>query len=293
VRRVRSLLANPWRKHRFLAAFSWVYVLWALLPVLIAIGFSFNAGRSRSAWQGFSLRWYVSDPDFSVLHDPLLRSAMAQSVKVAAATMLIATPIGVAMSLGLARWRGRGGNVSNFLMLLPLVTPEIVLATGLFFVFVHLFAFVSFGTTAQVFGHVTWAIPYVVVVMRGRLFAIGPEFEEAAMDLGAPPMEALRRVLLPLLAPAIFAAFMIVFALSIDDFVTSQFLSRGQTSTTIPMLIYGTGRTAPNPALNAIATVMLALSLSAVGVAVLMLTKVAKRRGGGEAEATGVVGFQI
>jgi spermidine/putrescine transport system permease protein len=197
--------------------------------------------------------------------------------------MLIATPIGVAMALGLARWRGRGAGSSNFLMLLPLVTPEIVLASGLFLVFVHLFTPVPFGTPAQVLGHATWAIPYVVVVMRGRLFGIGGEYEEAAMDLGAPPLGALWRVLLPMLMPAIFAAFMIVFALSIDDFVTSQFLASGDRTTTIPMLLYATGRTAPNPALNALAALMLVVSLGAIGIAAIALTRFGGRRGGGGA----------
>ena len=280
--RVRSAFANPWRKPRFLALYSWLFLAWAIVPVAIAVLFSFNAGRSRSTWQGFSLRWYVSDPDLSVLHDPTLHSAVLQSLKLAALTMLIATPIGVAMALGLARWRGRVAIGGNFLMLLPLVTPEIVLASGLLLIFAHLYRFgdsTLFGTPAQLLGHVTWAIPYVVIVTRGRLFGLGKDYEEIAMDLGATPLEAMRRVVLPLLAPAIFAAFMIVFALSIDDFITSQFLFKGQDTITIPMLIYGTGRTGENPSLNAVATVMLVLSLSAIAIAGVVLRGMAKRRG--------------
>jgi spermidine/putrescine transport system permease protein len=284
--RVRGWLANPWRTPRFLAAYSWLFLAWAIVPIVIAVLFSFNAGRSRSAWQGFSLRWYLTDPDQSVLHDPLLHSAVLQSLKLAGLTMLIATPIGVAMALGLARWRGRMSSGTNFLMLLPLVTPEIVLASGLLLVFAHLYKLgdtTFFGTPAQLMGHVTWSIPYVVVVMRGRLFGIGKEYEESAMDLGASPMQALYRVMLPLLAPAIFAAFMIVFALSIDDFVTSQFLFRDQSTITIPMLIYGTGRTGLNPSLNAVATVMLVLSLTAITIAALVMRGIARRRGTTEA----------
>jgi spermidine/putrescine transport system permease protein len=284
--RVRGWLANPWRTPRFLAAYSWLFLAWAIVPIVIAVLFSFNAGRSRSAWQGFSLRWYLTDPDQSVLHDPLLHSAVLQSLKLAGLTMLIATPIGVAMALGLARWRGRLSSGTNFLMLLPLVTPEIVLASGLLLVFAHLYKLgdtTFFGTPAQLMGHVTWSIPYVVVVMRGRLFGIGKEYEESAMDLGASPMQALTRVMLPLLAPAIFAAFMIVFALSIDDFVTSQFLFRDQSTITIPMLIYGTGRTGLNPSLNAVATVMLVLSLTAITIAALVMRSIARRRGTTEA----------
>lgn len=289
---VGDLLANPWRKHRFLAAFTWLYIVWALVPVVIAIGFSFNAGRSRSVWQGFSLEWWIHNPDLSVLHDPTLTSAIRQSLVLAVATMAIATPIGVALALGLARWRGRGSGSANFLMLLPLVTPEIVLATGIFFTLVFLYPFPNPGTFGQIVGHVTWSIPYVVVVLRARIFGIGADLEEAAMDLGAPPLDALRRVLLPLLSPAIFAAFMIVFALSIDDFVTSQFLATDLKTQTVPMLIYSSGRTAPNPALNATATLMLVISLAAIGLGVGGM-RVLATRVGVQAEGSDVAGYRI
>ena len=289
---LREWIANPWRKHRFLSLWTWMYLAWAIVPVVIAIGFSFNAGRSRSVWQGFSLRWWIHDPDLSVLHDPILVSAIRQSLVLAVVTMAIATPVGVALALGLARWRGRGAGASNFLMLLPLVTPEIVLATGIFFTLVFLYPFPDPGTVGQIFGHVTWSIPYVVVVLRGRIFGVGPELEEAAMDLGAPPLQALRRALLPILSPAIFAAFMIVFALSIDDFVTSQFLSTDLHTQTVPMLIYSAGRTAPNPALNATATVMLVLSLGAIGLAGLGMKTLSARRGI-EAQTSDVASFRL
>jgi spermidine/putrescine transport system permease protein len=289
---LRSWLANPWRKHRFLSLYTWLYIAWALVPVVIAIGFSFNAGRSRSVWQGFSLRWWIHDPDLSVLTDPTLVSAIRQSLVLAVATMVIATPIGVALALGLAGWRGRRSGAFNFLMLLPLVTPEIVLATGIFFTLLYLYPWPSPGTVGQIVGHVTWSIPYVVVVLRGRIFGVGAELEEAAMDLGARPIDALRRALLPVLWPAIFAAFTIVFALSIDDFVTSQFLATDLHTQTVPMLIYSAGRTAPNPALNATVTLMLVLSLGAVGIGALGMRTLARRRGV-EAEATDVASFRL
>ncbi|HVF08665.1 MAG TPA: ABC transporter permease [Actinomycetota bacterium] len=289
---VGNLLANPWRKHRFLALYTWLYLAWAIVPVVIAIGFSFNAGRSRSVWQGFSLEWWIHNPDLSVLHDPTLTSAIRQSLVLAVATMCIATPIGVALALGLARWRGRGSGSANFLMLLPLVTPEIVLATGIFFTVVFLYPFPDPGTTGQIFGHVTWSIPYVVVVLRGRIFSVGADLEEAAMDLGAPPLDALRRVLLPALTPAVFAAFTIVFALSIDDFVTSQFLSTDLKTQTVPMLIYSSGRTAPNPALNATATLMLVISLPAIGVGLGGMRVLSKRQGV-QAESSDVANIRL
>jgi spermidine/putrescine transport system permease protein len=157
---------------------------------------------------------------------------------------------------------------------------------------VFLYPFPDPGTIGQIVGHVTWSIPYVVVVLRGRIFGVGPELEEAAMDLGAPPLDALRRVMLPVLAPAIFAAFTIVFALSIDDFVTSQFLSTDLKTQTVPMLIYSSGRTAPNPALNATATMMLVISLAAIGIGVGGM-RVLARRQGVQAEGTDVANFRL
>ncbi|MGH3128035.1 MAG: ABC transporter permease, partial [Gaiellaceae bacterium] len=195
----------------------------------------------------------------------------------------IATVLGVGLAIGLARWRGRGSGAANTLMLFPLVTPELVMGTALFLIFDHLFArVVGFGTGAQVLGHVTFSLSYVVIVTRGRLFAIGREYEEAAMDLGASPAQALRRILLPLLAPAILASLFIVFAISIDDFVISQFLCI-EGCTTIPVKIYSSARNAGKPSLNALASIMMVSSLLAITFAVLVQRAFNRRRGGGSA----------
>jgi spermidine/putrescine transport system permease protein len=282
--RVRAWLANPWGRPRWLAVLAVVYLVWALVPVLIAIQFSFNAGRSRSAWQGFSLRWYVADPALSVLHDPSLRLALLQSLKIAALTMLIATPLGVGLAVGLARWRGPGARAANTLMLFPLVTPEIVMGVALFLVFTNLFDFVSLGTPAQLLGHVTFTLSYVVVVLRGRLFAVTAQYEEAAMDLGASRWQAMRLVLLPLLMPAIFAALALVFAISIDDFVISAFLVAGESTITLPVRLYSATRQSPTPALNALATILLIITLTAIVIAGLALRR-SRRRSGGSGSA--------
>jgi len=289
---IPRLLANPWGKPRYLRLFTIGYIVWALVPVLIAIQFSFNAGRSRSTWQGFSLRWYLDDAG-SVLRDPSLRLALNQSIRLAVLTMLVATPIGVALAIGLARWRGRGARPAGFLMLIPLVTPEIVMGVALFLVFANLYDFVPFGTWAQFLGHVTFSISFVVIIVRGRLFAIGRDYEEAAMDLGASPWEAMRRVLLPLLAPAIFASFAIVFALSIDDFVISQFLAGGASSVTIPVRLYSGARLAPPPSLNALATILLVATLLAVAIATLILRRYGKREGTGGSTADALTQLEM
>jgi spermidine/putrescine transport system permease protein len=277
--RLRTWWSNPWGQPRFLVLFTWAYVLWSLVPVAVAVLFGFNDGRSRSTWQGFSLRWYFQDPDLSVLHDPSLRDALLQSLRLAGLTMLIATPLGVALAIGLARWRGRGARSANFLMLFPLVTPEIVMGVSLFLVFVYVFGFVQLGTQAQLLGHVTFTISYVVIVVRGRLFAIGREYEEAAMDLGASQWQAIRMVLLPMLAPAIWASLMIAFAISIDDFVITAFLMGDQSSATIPVKLYSAARAAPSPALNALASILLFASMVAIGIALFVMRRSQEKEG--------------
>jgi spermidine/putrescine transport system permease protein len=288
-------LGNPWGKPRFLPLVTALYVLWSIIPVAIAVRFSFNAGRSRSVWQGFSTRWYVGDPAAaeSVLYDPTLLSALMQSLKLAVLTMLVAAPLGVALAVGLARWRGLLAKPSNFLMLFPLVTPEIVMGVALFLVFDNLYDFVPFGTVAQFLGHVTFSISFVVIIVRGRLFAIGRDYEEAAMDLGASQFEAMRRVLLPLLAPALLASFAMVFAISIDDFVISQFLVAGADSITIPVQLYSGARLAPPPSLNALATILMVVTIAAIAIAGLVFRALGKRRGESGSALESVAGFEM
>jgi spermidine/putrescine transport system permease protein len=255
------------RRPSGLAIVTWIYVAWSLAPVLLAIRFAFNEGRSRTSVDGLSLRWFWTDPTLSVRNDPTLAAALQHSLVLALLAMLIATPLGVALAIALQRWRGRGSGVSNVLTLLPLVTPELVFAVGLFLLFTSLFGFIGLGTTAQAIGQVTFSLSWVVLIVRGRLVMIGNDVEEAAADLGAPPWERLRRVLLPLLAPAIAASLLTVFALSIDDFVVTQYMASGADTTTVPMRIYSTARAAPTPALNALATILLVFSLLALVLA--------------------------
>jgi spermidine/putrescine transport system permease protein len=285
---VPTRLRNPWGEPRFLVAGTWLYVAWALVPVVIAILFSFNAGRSRSVWQGFSIRWWWGDPTQSIFHDPQYTQALVHSLLLAGLDMVIATPLGAMLALGLARWRGRGSGFANSLMLVPLVTPEIVMAVSLLIVFTQVaivpFSLVHLGTPAQVIGQVTFSLSYVVVIVRSRLASIGPQYEEAARDLGATPAAAMRLVLLPLLLPAILASMLIVFALSIDDFVVTQYMSSNAATTTIPMYLYSNARGGTStPALNALATILVGTTLIGIGVAYLIYNTLGRRTSAQEA----------
>lgn len=272
-RQIELLLGALRRRPWVLASVTWVYIVWSLAPILVAIQFSFNDGRSRSTWQGFSLQWYFGSSG-SVAEDPSLRLALVNSLVVAGLTTLIATPLGVATALGLSRWRGRTGRVVGGLTLLPLATPEIVMGSALYLVFTNLYLFVPLGQPAQVIGHVTFSVSYVVVIVRSRLASIGTDYEEAARDLGCGRLAAVRLVLLPLLTPAVFAGAMIVFASSMDDFVISAFLSPDASSVTVPIKLYSSVRNAPTPALNALATLLVLASVLA-----LLLGWLVQRRG--------------
>jgi len=246
----RDRLSNPWGRPRFLALTTWIYILWSLVPVLLAVRFAFNSGRSRTSLQGWSLRWFWQDPTLSVFHDPTLQAALKHSLVLAALVMVIATPLGTALALGMRRWTGPSAGAANIVLL-----------------FTTAFGFIGLGTTAQAIGQVTFTLSWVVLIVRGRLATIGREVEEAAADLGAPPLHVVGRVLVPLLLPAMAASLLVSFALSIDDFVVSQYLASGADTTTVPMRIYSQARGGPTPALNALATIMLVVSLLAVVLA--------------------------
>jgi spermidine/putrescine transport system permease protein len=281
-------LRNPWGRPRFLPIIVGLYVVWSVVPVLIAILFAFNDGRSRTTWEGFSLRWFWTDQNLSVFHDPNLQNALKHTLLLAVICVVVAVPLGVTLALGLQRWRGRGSGTVNVLMLLPLVTPEIVMGVALLLLFLQIFNQIGLGTTAQSIGQITFTLSYVVVMVRGRLVSIGPEYEEAAADLGAPPWDVLRRVLLPLLAPAILASSAVVFALSIDDFVVTQYLAGDASTQTVSMLLYSSARGAPTPALNALATLALAITLGTLALVFLVY----RRFAGGE-EATAAAALEV
>lgn len=288
----REIVGNPWGRPRLLALTTWLYIAWALIPALLAIAFSFNSGRSRSVFQGLSLRWWTGDPFESLAHNADFQQAIVQSLKLAALDVAIATPLGFLLALGLTRWRGWGSRASNLLMLVPLVTPELTMAASLLLVFTQLtivpFTLVQLGTTAQVVGQVTFSISYVVVIVRSRLVSMGPEYEEAGQDLGATPLQTLRLVLLPLLAPALLASALMVFALSIDDFVVTQYMSAGQSTTTVPMYLYANARGGTQtPALNALATVLVALTVLS-GAAAFAVYRVLGRRLGTRRSETAI-----
>ena len=256
---------NPWRHPWFLEGFTWLYLIWSLVPVGLAVLFSFNNGLSQSFWQGFSWRWYFGDPVNSVLHNPELSDAVVQTLRLSLLTTLIAVPLGVAFALGINRWRGYTASTFNFIMILSFVIPELIFGVAMFFTFTVLFRGIGLGTLSETLALVTWNVSWPAIIVQARLATIGRQYEEAAADLGASPWQVTYRVMAPLLIPAIFASAVLVFSSTVDDFVIVDLLSNSASNTPMSVYIYsqqhgGNG----GPALNALGTIMLAMSFVAV-----------------------------
>jgi spermidine/putrescine transport system permease protein len=285
----RTTTAAPTRRlrHRplWLGGFTLLYIGWSLLPVLIAVLFSFNSGKSRTVWQGFSFRWYFTDPERSVWNDPSLHTALLHTLQLGLLVTVITIPLGVLLALGLDRWRGRLPATANFTVLMSFILPEALLAVALLFVATTLSTPFQLGTVGQVAGLVTFQLSYPVVIVRARLLTIGKQYEQSAIDLGATPLQAVRRVLLPMLVPAIFASTVLVFADVIDDFVLVRYLSSDASTEPVSVKIYNTARAAPTPALNALASLLLVFSLLAVVVGVVAYKRFSR------GEKTGVQSF--
>ncbi|HXD63596.1 MAG TPA: ABC transporter permease subunit [Solirubrobacteraceae bacterium] len=254
---------NPWRRPWGLEGITWLYILWSIVPIGIAVLFSFNKGASQATWQGFSTKWYVGDQVTSVLHNPSLHHAVVQTLILGTVTTLICVPIGVGFAIGIDRWRTRTSQGLNLAMIFSFVIPELLLAVALFLLVTQALTFISLGTPAEVAGLVVWNLSWPAIIVRARLVSIGRSYEEAAADLGASRMGAIRRVLIPLLMPAIFASAVLVFASTVDDFVIVEQLSSTGNTQPMSVLIYSNVHGGlSGPALNALATILLVISLA-------------------------------
>ncbi len=285
---------NPWRRPWFMEGFTWLYIVWSIVPVAIAVLFSFNKGASQATWQGFSTKWYVGNSVQSVLHNPELHSAVIQTLRLSILTTLITVPIGVGFAIGIDRWRSRTADGLNFVMIFSFVIPELLLAVALFLLVTQLLTAIRLGTPAEVAGLVVWNISWPAIIVRARLLTIGRTYEEAAADLGASRLGAIRRVLLPLLMPAIFASAVLVFASTVDDFVIVEQLSSTAGTQPMSVLIYSNVHGGlSGPALNALATIMLVMSLAVAVIGFLAyrwMTRGERTKGNAEA-LVGIAGI--
>ncbi len=251
---------------------DWVIGGWAVLalvylfiPILVVVAFSFNdpRGRFNLTWQGFTLEHWTSP--FAVLG---LREAFVTSLQIAAISTVAATALGTLLALGLTRHRFRGRGATELLVFMPLATPEVVLGAALLGLFLVIGANTGFSTI--VIAHVMFNISYVVITVRARIAGFDRALEEAAMDLGANEWTTFRKVTLPLIAPGILAASLLAFALSVDDFVITNFNAGAEV--TFPLFVWGAARVGVPPQVNVMGTIIFA---AAVG---LMLANVLYQR---------------
>jgi spermidine/putrescine transport system permease protein len=239
-------------RNRWLTLFA--VLIYALLfaPIVVLIIFSFNVSRRNFVWLGFTTDWYPR-----LLANRELIDALLDTLQVAAVAVVGATILGSLLGLGLARIRFRGSGATETLLLLPMVTPEIIMGISLLIFFAQLFSLN--GSLGQIaIAHVTFCISYVAVVVRARAAGMDPRLEEAARDLGASAVGAFWHVTLPLIAPAVAAGAMLAFALSFDDLIVTSF-NTGVGSTTLPVAIYSAIKFGVTPQINAISTIIVAV----------------------------------
>lgn len=258
-------------------------LLYLFIPVFVIVAFSFNApkGKFNAIWQGFTLdNWLHPVPALN--HSPLV-AALLLSLKIALLASLIATVLGTFMAISLVRYRFHGSGFVNFLVVLPLTTPEIVLGASLLTLFLepHLVTFnhnfaLGFGTI--LIAHIMFCVSYVAMTVKARIRGFDWTLEDAAMDLGATPTRTFTRVTLPLIAPGIFAAFLLSFALSIDDFIITYFVS-GPDTTTFPVRIFGQSRVGTPPQINVLASMILFGSIAVMVVASILGARRQRRLG--------------
>jgi putrescine transport system permease protein len=228
------------------------------LPIAVLAAYSFNASRLVTVWAGFSTRWYGE-----LLRDRQMLEAAWLSVRIAAATASSALVLGTLAGLALVRAGGfRGRALLGAMVTAPLVMPEVITGLSLLLLYVALKQLIGWpaerGFLTVWLAHTTFATSYVTIVVAARLAEFDPALEEAAMDLGAPPLRTFFSVTLPVIAPALVAAWLLAFSLSLDDVVIASFAT-GPKASTLPIVIFSSVRLGVSPKINALATILVGL----------------------------------
>jgi spermidine/putrescine transport system permease protein len=255
-------------RNPLLRLYAWLVYGVLFAPIVVLILFSFNDSKRNFAWKGFTLRWYPE-----LFSNNALLDALWVTIQVAAISVVATTLIGTLLGLGLARLQNsRAAGTADTLILLPMVTPEIVMGISLLLFFNMLFS--ANGSIWQIaIAHIAFSISYVTIIVRSRAVSLDPRMEEAARDLGAGAWAAFRYVTLPLITPAIAAGALLAFALSFDDLIITSF-NAGVGSSTLPLYIYSRIRFGVTPEINAISTIVVV----GTAVVILLATRISSRR---------------
>jgi spermidine/putrescine transport system permease protein len=251
--------------HRILAAWTGVVMLFFYLPIAILVIFSFNESKLNIVWTGFTFEWYAA-----LLKDRVLIRALQNSLIVATATTAISVVLGTVGAWLLYRFRYRASSALETLVFLPMIVPEVILGVSLLILFVTLG--LQLGYTTIVISHVTFCFPFVMAAIQARLSGLDPSLEEAALDLGATPVQAFTKVLVPYLMPAIVSGALMSFTLSLDELIVTYFTASAGTRT-LPLEIFGRVKKGLDPSLNAISTVFIVVTVFA-----LLISEALRRR---------------
>ncbi|GAB1580955.1 MULTISPECIES: ABC transporter permease [Phyllobacteriaceae] len=237
------------------------------LPIVLLVIYSFNESRLVTVWAGFSTKWYVE-----LFRNRALMDAAWVTARIAFLSASVATVLGTLAAIALTRYtRFRGRLLFSGMVYAPLVMPEVITGLSLLLLFVAIGFDRGFWTVTL--AHITFSMCFVAVVVQSRLVTFDRSLEEAAMDLGAPPVTTFFRITLPVILPAVISGWMLAFTLSLDDLVIASFTS-GPGATTLPMKIYSQVRLGVTPEINAICTILIAI----VATGVIIASVVNKRR---------------
>jgi spermidine/putrescine transport system permease protein len=238
-----------------MAVWTALVVAFLYLPIGVLVVYSFNTSRLNVTWEGFTLRWYGA-----LWSNRPLVTSLENSLGIAVATTAASLVIGTTGAWLLYRYRFRAHRLIQALVSLPIIMPEIIIGISLLCLFSTLALPLGFATV--IIAHVTFCFPFVLVAVQARLQGLDPALEEAALDLGATPLQAFWHVILPALRPALVAGGLMAFTLSLDEFVVTFFTSSAR-SATLPLKIYGLARVGLNPMLNALSTLLILATLAA------------------------------
>lgn len=234
---------------RFLGWLAKLTIAAIYVPIIAVVVYSFNASRSPRTWEGFSFNWYGE-----LLQDDRLKSALMVSVQIGLISGVIATLIGLSTAVALSRYQFAGKRVFMFLVVMPIVVPEIVLGAALLTVFSE--ASLRLGTTTVVLGHLIISLPLSTLILYSALASLDPSLQEAAQDLGCNPLQYTTKILVPLIRTPILAAFLLCFTTSFGNIVISTF-TNGVGSTTVPIRVFSLLKTGITPEINALGAVLI------------------------------------
>jgi spermidine/putrescine transport system permease protein len=246
------------------SAFMYVFMY---APIVVVIVFSFNAAKYGGPWRGFTTQWYTT-----LIHSPDKIAAAKNTLILGVVSTLIATALGTGLGYGLSRFWFPGKRLFSFLMYIPVMIPDIVMAVAMlsFYALIRSWTgLFELGMVTMIAAHVTFQIPFVAIVVRSRLVGMDPAIEEAAHDLGASSWQTFWNITLPLMLPGVLAGGMLAFTLSLDDFVVS-FFTTGPGATTLPILIYSSVKRGISPDINALSSLIVLASVAGtIGVTLL------------------------